>query len=1346
MGVDATILLQNLTILLHRLLYNDYIFASKLISMKNLTLLILCLLGFTPVCRASIYRTYQTGDGLSHNSVWAVMQDSRGYLWFGTNDGLNRFDGLNFKVYRRNETDTLCLDNNFIHCMLETRDGRILVGTKEGLYSFNPANDKFRHISLDGKSFGEDLNSVHCLKEASDGKIWVGCYGQGLYCLSPDFKVKSHYGEDRLPSRFVTAMELDATDDLWVGTDNAGFFRVDATDGKITTTALPKENVQTLLRHTDNTLWIGTSTSGLYHFDPRNHKTTEISFSGASAPVKDIKALTEYMPGQVIMGSEHGLLKLDCQQERLSPFELNPNYNNLPDNSIFAISIDHEGGIWLGTYYYGVSYLSPRINSFSFFPVRNITEQPSNYNIMRQFSASDDGNIILTSRNRGISLFSPGGSQVRDLPISNASGNIQAVMADAGSLWVGYYGDGISLLAYPSGSLKKKFTTAEGLPSNMVNSFYKDSSGKVYVGTTQGAAFLQDGRFFPLKALQGASVMTILEDYDGNIWFATHFHGLYRLSPEGKISNYKNTRDNPTAIPGNNINNIFLDSKGKIWVGTEGEGLAVFNPKFGKVEKKYSEASGLPSNIIYATQEDKEGNIWVTTGGGLVKVDRKTDKIQNFRYFENLLKIHYTHNSSLRANDTGNLYFGGSGGFITFNPENITINEDKPKVHISGYSIDGKPMYLSEADRAIVMEAKESTLSIDVACLSFLSPEQNTVAYRLVGYDEDWKYLDGRERHIEYMNLPWGDYQLEIKGANSDGVWSDPVAADVKVNRPLLLSNAMIGVYLILLIFLGYLIKMRVSYVQRRKMVKFSHAKEKELYEAKIGFFTNIAHEIRTPLSLISAPLEAILSSDDGNEKTRHNLAVMQSNVQRLLELINQLLDFRKVEAQLMKMNFRKSNVTEIINDICRRYEDFASIHQIKLDTKGVEPDLECNIDADAFEKIVGNLMSNAMKYADKKIKVSLKIDREKNTLRLEVTDDGPGIKEKDIDRIFESFYRVDDHGKHPGTGLGLPLARSIAEMHQGTLTVESQYGHGSTFILEIPSNLEEGQTAGEPDDGREEKPFGYLPEKGEDAAAAKATVLLVEDNEQLRTFIAESLSEIYVTKTAANGLEALKELEESMVDLVVSDIMMPDMDGIELLKVLRNNPEYSHLPVILLSAKTDVETKVEGLNTGADAYIEKPFSMEQVKAQIRSIFESRKRLQESFIKSPLDYYRKTTADDGKEAEKAAFIEKLNGMILDNLTNPDFSIDGIAQEFAMSRSSFHKRIKGITGETPNDYIRIVRLSKSAELLASGRYQIVEVCYMVGFNTPSYFSKCFAKHFGKLPKEYINDLNKNNNNN
>lgn len=1308
------------------------------ILISTLTILLGSWLG----CQASLYRTYQTENGLSHNSVWAVMQDSRGFLWFGTNDGLNRFDGLNCRVFRRIDGDTLSLGSNFIHCLLEPQPGRILVGTKEGLYCYDTNTDKFSHIILGGQKFGHDKTSVHCLLADEAGNIWVGCYGQGIYKLSSGFKQLSHYGPSQLPSPFVTALSMDAGGNLWIGTDNAGLYRLSSSSGKVSRTQLDKTNVQSLFRQNNNSLWVGTAADGLFCLNPLTGEASQILIRDTGKPVRDIKAITPYGPGEIIMGSEYGLLKYDSAKGTLDFFEDGNTFDNLPDKSIFAITVDDEGGLWLGTYFYGVSYRSPRINAFTFYPVSKTGNAAYSYNILHQLAAGADGNVLLTSRNNGISLFNPATGVIRDMQLSLPSSDIHTVLVVDNQIWASTYGRGISVMNYPSGVLMKNYTSSDGLPSNTVNELYRSSDGKIYVGTSRGAAVLQDGKFQQIKPIGNASVMTILEDLDGNLWFATHFHGIFKLTPEGKAYNYNNRPGDNSTIPGNNVNNIFLDSRGKIWVGTEGEGLAIFNPASGKVEKRLSEADGLPSNTIYATLEDEEGNLWTTTGGGLIKIDGETHAFRNFRYLENLLKIHYSHNSALAMGADSRIYLGGSGGFLTFNPSEITRNTAAPKVLITEYNIDGKPnMISSTGDSKIEMKASESTLGIDVACLSYLSPEQNVIAYRLQGYDEDWKYLTDGKRHIEYMNLPWGSYTFEVKGANNDGEWSQPVEMGVTVHRPLLMSNWMLFVYLLLLILAGYIIKLRIAAVQRRKMMKFSHAKEKELYEAKIGFFTNIAHEIRTPLSLISAPLESILSSGDGNDKTRRNLTVMQSNVRRLLELINQLLDFRKMEAQLMRLNFHKANVSELIMEICRRYEEFAKLHGVKLDTQGVDQNISCVLDSEAFKKIIGNLMSNAMKYADKHISVSMHDDLQAGVLRLEVVDDGPGIKEKDMEKIFESFYRVDDHGKHPGSGLGLPLARSLAQMHSGSLTVESEYGHGSKFILEIPTSLEEGSEISGDDhqhtDGTEKEEV-VISAKSE---PERPTLLIVEDNEELRTFISDNLSDFYHVSTASNGIEAIEVLQRELVDIVVSDIMMPDMDGIELCRAVRNNPEFSHVPIVILSAKTDVETKVEGLNIGADAYIEKPFSMEQLKAQVKSILDSRRRLQESLIKSPLEYYRQHHSDDEKEAEKAAFIQKLNSLILDNLTNPDFSIDSLAQEFYMSRSSFHKRIKGITGETPNDYIRIVRLSKSAELLSSGKYQIVEVCYMVGFNTPSYFSKCFSKHFGMLPKDYIHELNK-----
>ena len=1310
--------------------------------MKKLITILIALTAIVPLSRASLYRTYQVEEGLSHNSVWAVMQDSRGFLWFGTNDGLNRFDGLTFTVYRRVEGDTLSLGNNFIHCLKESQDGKILVGTKEGLYSYDPMKDRFSHIKLSGKPFGEDKTSIHSIEIDKKGQIWIGCYGQGVYQLSPQMKILKHFAGKSLPSQYITAMSLDGAGNLWIGTDNKGMFRLDPKTGKISSQVLANANIQSIFRQNNNTIWIGTSSDGLYHYDPLKNSLSHVTLSDSGSPVRDVKAITQLNPGELVMGSENGLLNLSCSDEKLTPYHNLNSYDNLPDKSIFAITLDSEGGLWLGTYFHGVCYWSPSINAFDYYSFGH--HDSSNHNVLRQFATTNDGKILVTSLNNGLSVFDPSTGHLKEMQTAGLSKNIQTVLTIDNEIWTSNYDKGIIVLSYPGGGVSRTYTVANGLPSNTINTLLRASNGNIYVGTSHGAAVFNGTSFSVLDGLQGASVMGIIEDFNGNIWFATHFHGLFKMTPNGKVVNFKHITGNDSSLPGNNINTIYLDSTGKIWVGTEGEGLAMFNPSTGKFEKRITESNGLPSDIIYSIQEDDNNCLWISTARGLVKYNKDTNAIQNFRYLEKLLKFQYSHNSSLKLSHNGRLYFGGSGGFVTFNPTQIRNNEFVPPVHIVAYTVDGKRRTdFMDISEAIILEASESTLGIDVACLSYLAPDQNKIAYRLKGYDDEWKYLEGSARHIEYMNLPWGDYTLEIKGANNDGKWSEPLTKKITVNRPLLMSNAMLVVYIILLIFGAYAIKERVTTLQRRKMVKFSHAKEKELYEAKIGFFTNIAHEIRTPLSLISAPLESILSSGDGNDKTRHNLEVMQKNVKRLLELINQLLDFRKVEAQLMHLNFHKCNVSDIIFDIVNRYDEFANLHRIKLDTKDINSDIECVIDAEAFEKIVGNLMSNAVKYADKRIKISMKIDEGHNKLRLEVSDDGPGIKEKDMDKLFESFYRVDDHGKHPGSGLGLPLARSLAQMHSGSLTVESTYGHGSKFILEIPTDLEEGsEVIG---DGADDIRVGMNDEEIADKGSVKPIVLVVEDNEQLRDFIAENLEVTYKVLTASNGIDALKELENHMVDIVVSDIMMPDMDGIELCRVIRNTPEYSHLPIIILSAKTDVDTKVEGLNIGANAYLEKPFSIEQLKAQIKSILENKSRLHKALISSPLDYYKNhRSEDDAKESENAAFIEKLNGMILDNMTNPNFTIEHIAQEFCMSRSSFHKRIKGITGETPNDYIRIVKLTKSAELLASGKYQIVEVCYMVGFNTPSYFSKCFSKHFGKLPKEYINDLNNNNN--
>lgn len=1299
--------------------------------------------------QASLYRIYQTSNGLSHNSVWAVIQDSEGFMWFGTNDGLNRFDGVHFKVFRRQSNDTTSIGNNFIHCLLEDASGHILVGTKEGLYCYSRETESFRHISLNGKRVGEDKTSVHSIVQDKQGNIWLGCYGQGIYRLAADYRVLQHYVEPQLPTRFINTLALDLAGNLWAGTDGKGLFCLATGTGKVSKSVITNGTIQSVYCNTDNILWIGTATSGLIRYD---HRAGQYKYVESNNPrarnTYNIKAITLFQNNILVMSSESGLLKLDCQTEELKSFDGEGiSYDNLPDYSIFSIAKDNEGGLWFGTYFYGVCYWSPNINTFSYYAPRKGSSEWSN-SIIKRIVQGTGNDVWLSTRNYGLVRFNSVGETYSPFSVAGLSFNIQEMLADGSQLWINDYDRCLIVVDVPSGRILRKYTTETGLPSNIVNSMCKTTQGLIYIGTSKGVCVYDGSVLRRLTEIPAASVMKIIEDYKGNIWMATHFHGIFRLSADRKVTQYRHQVNDPHSLMGNNVNTIFQDTRGNIWVGTEGEGLGMMNPETGRIERQFRKSDGMPSNIIYGILEDVTGNIWVSTGDGLIKIDSQHFSIRHFRYIESLVDVHYLHNSCLRGSDD-RLYFGGSNGYIVFDPQKLYDNQVPPIVHFTDLYINGQRMTPQTAGsplskpidqtKAIELSASQSTFSFDIACLGYLSPEYNTVSYMLEGYDRDWQTLTNGNRHILYMNLPAGEYRLVVKGINNDGMESEPIALDIQVNRPFLLSRFMLFVYLLAaLCLIAYAIrryKRRLEAANQERMLKFSLDKEKELYEAKIGFFTNIAHEIRTPLSLISAPLDAILASDEGNQKTRSNLTIMKSNVQRLLELVNQLLDFRKVESKLMKLNIQSCHVSDVVLGICHRYEEFLRVHNLQMDTSAVQQGIICNLDQEAFMKMISNLMSNAIKYARRQITLTLQERPSDGMLVFEIADDGTGIREEDQAKVFESFYQVDDHGKRPGSGLGLPLALNLAKMHGGNITLQSVYGEGSRFILTLPMNLKPQDVPEEEDAPAAEEETATPSSEPQDVVQ----VLIVEDNDELRNFVVNNLGQPYRVYGAENGIEALQQLENHTIDIIVSDIMMPEMDGLELCRVIKQNEAYAHIPIILLSAKTDMETKVGGLGIGAAAYLEKPFSMEQLRAQINSIIENRNLMRERFIKSPLDFYKKASNDDAEERMNAEFVNKLNTLILDNLMNKDFSIDNLARMFYMSRSNFHKRVKGVTGQTPNDYIRIVRLNKSAELLATGKYQIVEVCYMVGFNTPSYFSKCFQEHFHKLPKDYLSEL-------
>lgn len=1290
--------------------------------------------------QASLFRNYQQEDGLSHNSVWTVLQDSEGFLWFGTNDGLNRFDGKEFKIYRKLANDPFSLGHNFIHSLKEDSRHRLLVGTRNGLYRYDRMLDRFEYIPISGQR-DKEVN-VNDILEDLDGNIWVACHGEGLFRLNADLQVEASFtsakGKNNLPSNYLWTIVTDHYGNLWIGTAGNGLVHFDPQNGIFTPIHdrddlnIENQSIYSVFCDKDNTLWIGTSTNGLFKY---NHITGK-----AKHYLKDtgsVKSISPYSTDELIMGSEKGLVVFNKKEETYRLIRDNAT-DNATDNSIFAIARDSEGAFWIGTYFGGVNYFSPTANEFLCY--NNLQENISSKYIVSGFAEESNGTVLISTHNNNVIYRFHPQTQRHEKAYEVSHNNVQSLLRVGDQLYASMYGRGVDVLSLKTGRIitHLDINTIEG------KSLFNLSNGGIVFVLEEGGCIYQqpDGQRHRLNKLSNMLVSDVLQDDRGTVWFATYNNGLFAWKTNGSWQHYTGIVNASFNFAENGLTCMAEDGP-HLWIGTKDRGIVLFDVRKEQTIRTFGMDEGLPNGSIYSMLCDETGNVWVSTKEGIARISAEEHKIKVFGYIGQ--EIQYNACCALRG--TGNrLYFGGSNGFIMLQPDNLVINESRPPVIITNMKISNKPVIpgekqsplkqsLSETEK-IVLKRNQSNFGFDFAALSFVSPNTNQYAYMLEGFDKDWTYTT--EGTAQYMNIPSGKYVFRVKGTNNDGVWSKgDTHIAIWVKPPFWLSWGMVSLYAFLLASTVFIAFKRYLYhldkQNKEKQYKFQMAKEREMYEQKINFFTNIAHEIRTPLSLITAPLESIIQSQDGTERTKKNLLTIERNTNRLLDLVNQLLDFRKIENDMFLLNLRYQNVAKIVQKVYDQYAQEAESKGIALSLHLPGQKLLSYVDAEALYKIVSNLLSNAVKFARSKITVVLRTEDDR--LFLSVEDDGMGIPEELKDKIFEPFYQVEvtSQPPHKGSGLGLSLSRLLAQKLRGDISVSSVYGEGCLFTLQLPiladsSAVQSNETEqpAEATNTIETATLSTTPQKTD------VSILLVEDNEELRAFMHEALADHYAVYEAEDGKKALEMLEEHELDIIISDIVMPGIDGIELCNELKTNPAYSHLPIILLSAKTDTATKIDGLKKGADVYMEKPFSLEQLKAQVGSIIENRANIRKRLVESPLHYFKRNKDN----SESAEFIKRLNAFISDNMSNENFSIDSLSSEFAISRTNFQKKIKSITGLTPNDYIKLVRLNKSAELLATGKYRINEVCFLVGFNTPSYFSKCFYDHFGKLPKDFM----------
>lgn len=1301
--------------------------------------------GFPNTVSAAIpCRSYDVRDGLSENSVRCIMQDRKGYMWFGTKDGLSRYNGREFKVYG-SSSDARQLNVEFL---LEHTDGnKIWIASRNSLELLDVETGRLTEKDL--SEFGICKN-FRTLCYDSEGRLWVGS-NEGLAVIAPahgadaaKYEVVAVYrhveGDSRsLPSDNVGSLLCDRCGDVWIGTEN-GIVRQPKGSGALVpvdTGSGRKEHFLCLSEDENGIIWAGTWDDGMYSINPKDGSVHNYLSprGGKKDAVPLIRWLRHNDRSTIIICSNSGLFEYDRNSGELKRMELS---EGLPNDSFYSCLKDHEGGLWIGTYFNGVLYISPKAAGIELY--RPDPNSPFSGTAVSEFCLCGKDRLWVGTENGGLSLLDMTTGEFVPIRWHDNSDNIHALCQRGDDLWAATFSSGLKRINLRTGAVTHYYMTQDNVPDseNAVYSLYhseKDGRDCLYVGTKRGCSVYdyRTGSMTPVPELEGYMIYDMLEDYTGKMWFSCHGYGLYCHDRyTGQWKQYRCNPDDKGSLCSDRIIDIYSDASGQLWFCSEGNGVCRYDygtdsfivPPVGTPDGK------LPSSVIFGILDDSHGQLWMSSNSGIIRLNPKTGDYRLYTYEDGLQSNQFNFKSSFKTDD-GKFWFGGVDGFNAFYPQNIHDNSVAPRVTAS-VRYRGQTFFGQD----VTIPSGIGNFSIDFDCLSYVSPQKTFFEYR---FDKDDDWTKTGQASVSFADLKPGKYTFLLRAVNSDGYVSEnDCVIRLKINEPWYRSITAICLYILLLAaataFGIYVyIKMRGK-EEARRIEDMKLRNEKESYNAKIQFFTQIAHEIKTPVTLIKAPLEIVMEHRAWDSETEENLGIIEANTARLTELTNQLLDFKKISNEGYLLHLTPVNLVPVIEDVLRRFRMPSGKElDIRFSSADKGKGYTGMFDPDAVSKILSNLVENAVKYTKDRIEVELH-DEPRNDgqmLMLSVSNNGPAIPKEEARKIFDTFYQVDNGSgkdRKPGFGIGLSLVSLLADKSGGRAYVDTDYADGCRFCVELPwKKVESAGTEALPQEEPEEKSSATEPEQEN-----RVTLLVVEDNTDILSFISGQLRSSFRVLKATDGQKALAKLEKHNVDVIVSDIAMPNMDGFELLKEVRENPMTSHIPFILLSAESSVESKIRGLDSGADAYIEKPFSISHFKAVIDSIISNRRVLMEKFASSPEEshnFAKLGTLD-------REWISKVDALINANISVIGFSVQQLADEMFVSRSNLQRKMKSLTGMAPNEYIKLIRLKKAAELLLSDNYRINEVCYMCGFNTPSYFTSCFFKQFGVLPKEFI----------
>ncbi len=1380
--------------------------------------------------------------GLSNNEVTCVFKDEKGFLWLGTMSGLDRYDGYGFRVFHHDLRDTTSVNDDFILQIMEGPGHRLWITSREGLNLYDPLTEKF------DRDAGRYLHSIHIddgvisdIHKDRQGAFWFLTPDRGLYRYDPATGVTVHLQHQpadgtSLHSNQVTSAAVDSKGNWWIAYRDGWMEEIDNATGH----ALRHSTaVQRIFPHLsqdyrlyidaqdDAWLYVSGKPAGVLYFHPDTDSCRLITReSPAGLNTNLVTGIVQDDKGIIWVATDHGgidlLDKKDLSVRYLLSREDDPR--GLAQNSIDCIYKDNTGVVWVGTYKKGVSYYHEDILKFPLY-----RHQPSNpnslsYDDVNRFVEDARGNLWIGTNGGGLLYFNrQTGKYIQythraNEPASLSNDVIVSLCIDhTGRLWIGtYYGgldcfDGQGFRHY-----RHSESDSNSLADDRIWEIHEDSRHRLWVGTLASGLdrFDREKNIFihyrpgaPNSIVSGY-ISELQEDGQGNLWVGTAYGIDVLDGVTGLFRHYGNQPGNASSLSNNNVISIIEDSRGLIWVGTR-EGLDLLDRKR-QTFTTFRTSDGLPDNAILTILEDNDHNLWLGTPSGLCNViitpdpkgvDGYTFRYRNFDESHGLQGREFNENAALKTH-SGELIFGGAAGYNRFDPQKLRSVARNPILVLTDLQLFNKTVGIGEPfnghiplpqsiteSRNITLRYNENVFSLGFAVLDLLNAEKVKYAYQLEGFNNEWLVSNDKTRKAVFTNLDPGHYTFRVRTANEEGGWNEPaLQVGITILPPFWKTPLAYACYVLLLA--GILFLARRMVVQRAHM-RFALEQERkeahrlqELDRMKTRFFTNVSHEFRTPLSLILTPLDKIIrhTQDPGQQ---HQLNLIHRNARRLLNMVNQLLDFRKLEMQELRLNPNPGDIVRLIKELSFSFTDMAGKKNIEFFFQSTLQSLEMSFDQDKLERILFNLLSNAFKFTPEHGRVEVNLEMEGLWLRLSVQDTGIGIDKDKQEKIFERFFQSDIPGSmlNMGSGIGLAITREFVRLHGGNIRVSSEPGRGSCFtvLFPVPEKLtpvymsslihDSGNdqlmvgpaAAGSPSGGGAAETgaiasmgnAAFAPgsvasnavkgigrsDAGETGGKERATaephpgkkpiVLLVEDNEDFRFYLKDNLKDLFIILEAVDGKEGWHKALGDHPDLVVSDISMPEMNGIDLCRKIKDDRRTSLIPVILLTALIGEEQQLRGLKTGANDYMTKPFNFEILVSKIQNLLQQQATARKTWQRQVQALPTITAVESPDEK----FIRQALELVEKNIANPDFSVEEMSRVLYLSRVALYKKILSLTGRTPIEFIRSIRLKRAAQLLEKSKFTIAEIAYEVGFNNPKYFSRYFKDEFGMLPSAY-----------